>query len=91
MILGQNGQLIPVDQQVVSAIGGDRMAPTKVTFVEREGLLLSTDALPEGNNLPIILQIKATPDAKTVRERFYLNMSPCPSCSFKEYACICGH
>ena len=89
--LGRDGQVIPVADQVVSAIGGDRSAPTKVEFVEDEGRLISTAALPEIKRMPIILQIKTTPDAKPVRETFYLNMSGCPSCEYKEYACICGH
>jgi hypothetical protein len=89
--LGRDGQVVPVADQVVSAIGGDRSAPTKVEFVEDEGRLISTAALPEMKRMPIILQIKTTPDATPVRETFYLNMSGCPSCEYKEYACICGH
>ncbi len=89
--LGRDGQVVPVADQVVSAIGGDRSAPTKVEFVKNEGGLISTAALPEMKRMPIILQIKVTPDAMRVRETFYLNMSNCPSCEYKEYACICGH
>ena len=73
--LGHDGEVVPVGEQVVSAIGGDRSAPTKVKFVKNEGRLISTAALPEMKSMPIILQIKATPDAKSVRETFYLNMS----------------
>ena len=89
--LGRDGQVVPVADQVVSAIGGDRSAPTKVEFVKNEGGLISTAALPEMKRMPIILQIKVTPDVTRVRETFYLNMSNCPSCEYKEYACICGH
>mgnify|MGYP006076669929 CR=1 FL=1 len=89
--LGRDGQVLPVVDQVVSAIGGDRSAPTKVEFVEDEGRLISTAALPEIKRMPIILQIKTTLDAERVREAFYLNMSGCSGCEYKEYACICGH
>lgn len=89
--LGHDGEVVPAGEQVVSAIGGKRSAPTKVTFVKKEGRLISTEALPAMKNMPIILHIKATPEAKSVRETFYLNMSDCPGCDFKEYACICGH
>lgn len=89
--IGHDGAVVPVADQVVSAIGGNRSAPTKVEFVERDGRLISTAALPEMKSMPIILQIKATPDAKKVRETFHLNMSECPGCDYKEYACVCGH
>ena len=89
--IGHDGTVIPVADQVVSAIGGDRSAPTKIEFVESKGTLISKNALPEMKNMPIILQVKATPEAKTVREKFYLNMNECPSCDFKEYSCVCGH
>ena len=47
--------------------------------------------LPEGNNLPIVLSIKADAKSKTVREKFNLNLSDCPTCKYKEYACVCEH
>lgn len=89
--VGHDGKMVPVGDQVVSAIGGNRSAPTKVEFVKDGDRLISTAALPEIKNMPIILQITATPDAKRVRETFYLNMSDCGGCDYKEYACICGH
>lgn len=89
--LDDTGAVVPAADQVVSVIGGDRSAPTKLEFVKNAGLLRSTQALPHLKNMPIVLQIKATPDAKRVREKFYLNTSDCPSCIFKEYACVCGH
>ncbi len=89
--IGENGEFIPLNQQMVSAIGGDRSAPTKVEFIEHDGKLISKEPLPEIKNMPIILQIKVAPEAEIVREKFYLNMDGCSSCSFREYACICGH
>jgi hypothetical protein len=47
--------------------------------------------LPEGNNLPAVVQIRVTPDAAPVVERFNLNLATCPDCSRHEYACICDH
>ena len=89
--IGHDGEAVAVADQVVSAIGGDRSAPTKIEFVENKGTLVSKNALPDMESMPIVLQIKVTPDAKTMRERFYLNMNDCPSCDFKEYSCVCGH
>ena len=89
--LDHDGEVVPAGEQVVTAIGGSRSAPTEVKFVEKDGRLISTAALPEMKNMPIILQIKTTSEAKAVREKFYLNMSNCSGCDYKEYACICGH
>ncbi|CAA6676717.1 MULTISPECIES: hypothetical protein [unclassified Lentimonas] len=89
--IGHDGKVVPVAEQKVSAIGGDRSSPTKVVFVKKGDVLISKAALPDVNNMPMVLQVKTAPDAKTVREKFNLNLSDCPTCSFKEYACACGH
>lgn len=89
--IDHNGAVVPVADQAVSLIGGDRSAPTMLSFEKNDGVLRSTAALPEIKNMPIVLQIKVTPEAKMVRAKFYLNLGNCGSCSFKEYACICGH
>lgn len=86
-----DGKVVPVTDQSVSLIGGDRSNPTKVEFKKVEGRLVSTEALPAMAKMPIVLQVKASPDAKTIRERFFLNMSECSSCDHKEYACVCAH
>ncbi len=85
------GEAVPVGEQTVSLIGGDRSSPTYLKFVAQDGKLISTGALPEMKNMPVVLQIKTGPDAKIVRDKFNLNMSRCGSCGFQEYACICGH
>jgi hypothetical protein len=89
--IDHDGKFVPATDQQVFLIGGDRSAPVKIEFVKSEGMLRSTEALPEMKSMPIVLQIKATGTAKTIREKFYLSMNQCPSCSFKEYACVCGH
>ncbi|MCB1205299.1 MAG: hypothetical protein KDN18_13645 [Verrucomicrobiae bacterium] len=75
-------------EQVVSVIMGDRSAPTKLAFVKEGNKLVSDQTIPKGNNLPTVVQIK---DGKTVTERFNLNLEECPTCEYKEYACICEH
>ena len=86
----QNRPIAPA-VQIISAIAGDRMEPTHLTFARHDDSLLSTSALPAGSNVPIILTIKNTAEAKAVRERFMVNFSNCSSCSYTEYACVCGH
>lgn len=54
-------------------------------------MLVSTTALPEGNNLPAVLRIKTGADAKPVTIRVQLNLADCGECAHPEYACTCGH
>lgn len=82
---------IPVAEQSVTVIAGDRTNPTRLTFEKSNDVLLSDKALPAGNDFPVIVQIKATPSAETTLERFNLNLSECPTCKYNEYACTCEH
>lgn len=75
----------------VKVMGGDRSNPTRMTFTEKDGSLISDKPFPAGNDFPVVVQIKLTPDAKTVIEKFNLNLSDCPTCDYKEYACTCAH
>jgi hypothetical protein len=70
---------------------GSRSAPTKLAFVNDGKKYISDKAIPEGNDLPTVVQIKATPDSKTVTAKFNLNLAQCPTCKYKEYACSCDH
>lgn len=89
--LDQAGKAVAPAGQVVTMTTGDRAAPTKLTFVKTGNALVSTAALPPGNNLPAVVQIKANPSAKTVTEKFNVDLSKCGECKLAEYACICAH
>ena len=82
---------VPVADQTVTVVSGDRADQTRMTFAKSGDVLLSEQALPDGMNFPVIVQIKTTPDAKSVVERFNLDLNQCPTCEFKEYACACDH
>ena len=85
------GKVIAPAAQVVTVTMGDRAAPTKLTFAKDGDRLVSDKVIPEGKALPVVLQIKTTPEAKTVAAKFNLNMSICPECKLAEYACACDH
>lgn len=89
--LNEASEIVAPKEQALSLIGGDRQNPVRLRFEQKGKVLISTEALPEGNNLPIILSIKSNKISKTVRERFNLNLSQCPTCDYKEYACTCAH
>jgi len=89
--LGEDDKAIALAAQTVTVTAGERSAPTKLTFTKSGDTLLSDQALPAGNVFPAVVQIKLTPEAKTVVEKFNLNLSECPGCKLKEYACTCEH
>lgn len=77
--------------QVIAVTLGDRSAPTKLAFTQDGDKLVSDKAIPAGNNLPTVVQIRAGAGSKPVTEKFNLNLEQCPDCPNKEYACICAH
>ena len=80
---------IALAEQTVSVIAGDRTSPTSLTFAKSGNVLMSDKALPDGNDFPVIVQIKTDAGAETIREKFNLNLLDCPTCDYKEYACTC--
>lgn len=89
--VGIDGKVIPAGEQVVTLTTGDRSAPVQLTFAKKGDVLVSDAAIPEGNMLPTVIQIKASPDAKAEIVKFNLNMANCSGCQKAEYACTCAH
>lgn len=77
--------------QIISITAGERTNPTKLELEEKDGKLVSVNALPEGGNVPVSVSIKAGAGSKAVYEKFHLNLATCPGCTYPEYACICDH
>ena len=86
-----HGKAVPLGEQSVVVIGGSRMSPTRMSFKKEGESLVSDKAFPEGNDFPVVVQIKVKPDAKTVTEKFNVNLNACSTCENAEYACTCGH
>ncbi len=76
--LDEDNKPVAPGKQVLTATSGERANPTRLVFVKGEGddgnSLLSDKVLPDGAHVPLILQIKVTPDAKTVIERMTLHL-----------------
>ena len=89
--LDEAGKVIAPAAQVVTVTMGDRAAPTKLAFTKDGDKLVSDKVIPEGKELPVVVQIKTTPEAKSVTAKFNLNMATCPECKLAEYACACDH
>ncbi len=86
-----DNKAIPVEVASVTVIGGDRSSPTRLSFAKSGDALLSDIAFPAGNDFPVVVQITPSADAKKITEKFNLNLASCPTCEYKEYACICDH
>jgi hypothetical protein len=84
-------KVVAPGEQVISVTLGDRSAPTKLSFTKEGDKLVSDKTIPEGNDLPTVVQIRAKPGAKALNEKFNLNLADCPTCKNKEYACTCAH
>ena len=89
--LDDEGKALAPAGQTISVICGQRSAPTRLKFEVKDGVLISDKALPEGKNIPTVIQAKVTPESKTQIIRFDLNLEDCPTCDYLEYACTCDH
>jgi len=89
--LGKDDAVIAPAAQVVTVTAGDRSAPTKLTFARQGDVLLSTTALPAGNDFPVVVEITSSPGSPNAVEKFYFDSSQCGECKNAEYACICAH
>jgi hypothetical protein len=89
--IGEDHKAIALTSQSVSAIAGDRSAPTKFTFSKAEESLVSDVALPKRMLVPLILTVKLSDQAAPVLVKFNVNMEHCTECDLTEYACICEH
>ncbi len=89
--IDDDNKVVAPGEQVISVTLGDRSAPTKLSFTKDGDKLVSDKVIPEGSDVPTVVQIKAKPDAKSVTEKFNLNLAQCPTCKNKEYACTCAH
>lgn len=90
-VLDEKGKAAPLGDLSVSVTGGSRSKPTRMKFEKKGELLVSDTAFPEGNDFPVVVQIKPTANSKPVIEKFNLNLNDCPTCEYKEYACVCEH
>lgn len=90
-LLDSSRKIVTPTNQVISLYGGERANPTILTFSKKGQILFSDQPLPNENNIPVVLQIKSSPTAPLVREKFKVNLSECPNCDYQEYACVCGH
>lgn len=89
--LDAEGKPVAAGQATAALTGGDRMNPAKLAFMKDGDALVSDKALPAGEIVPVVLQLRMTPEGEAVMQKFNVNFAICPECQHAEYACICGH
>lgn len=82
---------IAIGEQIVRITAGERTNPVRLSFSKEGDTLISDKAFPEGDDFPVVVQIKVKPGEKTIIEKFTMDFSDCPTCDYLEYACICDH
>ncbi len=85
-----NKVVAPGTQEIAVTLG-ERSKPTKLVFTKSGDHLVSDKPIPDGNDYPTVVQIRAKAGAKPVNEKFNLNLDKCPTCSSQEYNCTCDH
>lgn len=83
--LDSDNKPIKAGNQNITLKGGDRSSPFTLLFDLSDGAYTSLSPLPSGQNLPVILKFNSQ------ISKFNLDLSDCPSCDYREYACTCDH
>jgi len=89
--LDAHNQPIAPNAQSIIVTTGSRSAPITLNFIRQGDLLVADAPLPEGHRFPAVIQIKPTPDAAPVTEKFTIDLATCSDCGHYEHACTCGH
>ena len=79
----------PPSTEVITATAEAPSGKAKIAFEAKDGKLISTTKLPEGEGYQVVVQAKSTPDAKTKNFRIKLQLYICKGCGNAEYACTC--
>ena len=75
--------------QVVSAVAEAKSGKTSLKFAEKDGALVSTAPLPEGDGYRVVLQVRENAEAKPKNYRIEFHDEVCAECKHAEYACVC--
>ncbi len=75
--------------QVINAVVEAKTGKMKIEFAKTATGFVSKTLLPEGDDYNIVVQIRASADAKPKNFRVYYEDKLCEECKRPEYACIC--
>jgi len=75
--------------QVVTATVEAKSGKATLSFSPKDGALVSTAPLPEGDGYRVVVQVRDTATAKPKNYRIEYHDEVCDECKRAEYACIC--
>lgn len=79
----------PLAGQVVSATAEAKTGKVKLDFTEKNGALVSTAKLPEGDDYYVVVQIRDSASGRPKNYRVLFHDEVCGECKRAEYACVC--
>ncbi|HEX2851667.1 MAG TPA: hypothetical protein VHO24_00410 [Opitutaceae bacterium] len=80
---------VALSGQVVNATAEAKSGKVALNFVEKNGALVSTAPLPEGDDYTVVVQIRDTANARPKNHRVLFHDEICAECKRAEYACVC--
>ena len=80
---------VAVGAQTMTVIADTKDGKKTVEFEKKGDVLVSKTKLPEGDGYNVVVQFRATAEAKPQNIRFKLETHICGECKRAEYACIC--
>lgn len=75
--------------QVVSVIAEAKTGRVTLAFAAKDGALVSTAPLPEGDGYRVVVQVRDTAEARPKNYRVDFHDEVCGECKRAEYACVC--
>jgi len=87
--LDDQGQAAAIGSRSVSLFALLESGRQEVTLNTDGDKLVSAAPLPQPEGYTLVVQIRATADAKPVNARLQFITHVCGGCSLKEYACTC--
>ncbi|MBX7106778.1 MAG: hypothetical protein K1X57_22070 [Gemmataceae bacterium] len=75
--------------QVVSAVAEAKTGKVNLAFTAKDGALVSSAPLPEGDGYRIVVQVRDSAQAKPKNYRLEFHDEVCGECKRAEYACVC--
>jgi hypothetical protein len=80
--------IVPVSQ-VVTATAEAKTGKKGLSFTAKDGALVSSAPLPEGDGYRVVVQVRDSAQAKPKNYRLEFHAEVCGECKRAEYACIC--
>lgn len=78
-------------EQIVNAIAEAKTGKVKLEFEKTAAGFVSKQALPEGDDYTVVVQIRDVAGAKPKNYRVLFHDEVCAECKRAEYACTCEH